>query len=110
MRNQMTYTDICRLLSEDIDDRFALILGYDDFQVWLDSKTNKYYYLEGGMNDASECYEVKIIAQLKYDVKHDLQIDHMTAGQILHELFLCDCCGEYVSDGKIEYLWFAKIT
>lgn len=105
----MTYTDLCRLLSADIDDRFALILGYDDFQVWFDSKNNKYYYLEGGINDASECYEVKIVAQLKYDVKHDLQIDHMTAGQILHELFLCDCCGEHVDDDAIEYLWFERI-
>ena len=105
----MNYTELCRLLSDDIIDRFALILGYDDFQVWLDSETQKYYYLEGGTNDASDCYEVKIIAQLKYDVKHDLQIEHNTAGQILNELFLCDCCGEYVYDGGIEYLWFEGI-
>ena len=105
----MNYQEMCRLLSEDIVDRFILILGYDDFQVWLDSKTEKYYYLEGGINDASVCHEVKIIAKLKYDVRHDLQIDHITAGQILHELFLCDCCGEYVHDEGIEYLWFDKI-
>ena len=60
----VNYTEFCQLLSEDIIDRFALILGYDNFQVWLDQSTNKYYYLEGGINDASECYEVKIIAQL----------------------------------------------
>ena len=106
----MNYTELCRLLSEDIIDRFLLILGYDDFQVWFDKATNKYYYMEGGINDASECYEVKIIAQLKYDVGHNLQIDHATAGQILHELFLCDCCGEYVHDNGIEYLWFCKFT
>ena len=106
----MNYTELCNLLSEDVIDRFSLILGYDDFQVWLDNDTHKYYYLEGCINDASDCFEVEIIARLKYDVKHDLQIDHMTAGQILHELFLCECCGEYVSDGKIEYLWFAKIN
>ena len=104
----MTYTKLCRLLDEDTDDRFSLILGYDDFQVWLDTKTKRYYYLEGGINDASDCFEVEIIARLKYDVKHDLQIDHATAGQILHELFLCDCCGEYVHDKSIEYLWFAE--
>ena len=79
----MNYTELCRMISEDIVDRFLLILGYDDFQVWFDNVTNKYYYLEGGINDASECYEAKIIAQLKYDVKHDLQIDHVTAGQLL---------------------------
>ena len=104
----MTYTQMCKLLSDDIDNRFELILGYDDFQVWLDTVTKKYYYLEGGINDASECYEVKIIAQLQYDIKHDLQIDHITAGQILHELFLCDCCGEYVHDEGLEYLWFDR--
>ena len=109
MSNNMTYTKLCRMLDEDVDDRFALILGYNDFQVWLDTKTNKYYYLEGGMNDASECYEVKIIAQLKYDVAHDLKIEHMTAGQILHEFFACDCCGEHVADDAIEYLWFERI-
>ena len=106
----MDYTDLCRMLSEDIVDRFSIILGYDDFQVWLDNDTNKYYYLEGGINDASDCYEVEIIAQLKYGVNHDLQIDHLNAGQILQELFLCDCCGEYVSNGKIDYLWFAQTT
>ena len=104
----MNYTELCKLLSEDIVDRFLLILGYDDFQVWLDTETKKYYYLEGGINDASDCYEVKIIAQLKYDVKHDLQTEHDTAGQILHKLFLCDCCGEYVCDDGIEYLWFDR--
>ena len=104
----MTYTEMCQRLSDDIDNRFEIILGYDGFQVWFDTQTKKYYYLEGGINDASECYEVKIIAQLKYDVKHDLQIDHCAAGQILHELFLCDCCGEYVYDEGIEYLWFGR--
>ena len=104
----MTYTEMCQLLSDDIENRFELILGYDDFQVWFDTQTKKYYYLEGGINDGSECYEVKIIAQLKYDVKHDLQIDHNTAGQILHELFLCDYCGECVRDDGIEYLWFGR--
>ena len=96
------------MLSEDVVDRFTLILEYDDFQVWLDTETKKFYYLEGGINDASECYEVKIIAQLKYDVKHDLQIDHATAGQLLHELFRCDCCGEHVHAEGIEYLWFER--
>ena len=105
----MNYVQMCQLLSDDIENRFELILGYDDFQVWLDTETNKYYYLEGGFNDASDCYEVKIIARLKYDVQHDLQIDHVTAGQILHELFMCDCCGEYVHDDGIEYLWFDRI-
>ena len=104
----MTYTEMCQRLSDDIDNRFEIILGYDDFQVWLDTATRKYYYLEGGINDASDCYEVKIIAQLKYDVKHDLQIEHDAAGQILHELFLCYCCGEYVHDEGIEYLWFER--
>ena len=104
----MNYTELCRLLSEDVVDRFTLILEYDDFQVWLDTETKKFYYLEGGINDASECYEVKIIAQLKYDVKHDLQIDHATAGQLLHELFRCDCCGEHVHAEGIEYLWFER--
>ena len=105
----MTYIELCRLLSEDIDDRFVLTLGYHDFQVWFDTEHKKYYYLEGGINDASGCFEVKIIAKLKYDAKHDLQIDHTTAGQILHQLFLCDCCGEYVHDEGIEYLWFERI-
>lgn len=104
----MTYTQMCKLLSDDIDNRFELILGYDDFQVWLYTVTKKYYYLECGINNASECYEVKIIAPLQYDIKHDLQIDHITSGQILHELFLCDCCGEYVHDEGIEYLWFDR--
>ena len=52
----MTYTKLCSMLDEDVNDRFTLILGCDDIQVRIASKTNKYYYLEGGMNDASECF------------------------------------------------------
>ena len=46
----MTYTEMCQRLSDDIDNRFELILGYDDFQVWFDTQTKKHYYLEGGIN------------------------------------------------------------
>ena len=33
---------MCQLLSDDIENRFELILGYDVFQVWFDTQTKKH--------------------------------------------------------------------
>lgn len=104
----MNFQELCELLSNDTRNRFELILSYDDFAIWKDSTNEKYYYLEGGINDASECYEVVVVARLQYDVLHDLQIEHKGAGELLHQLFVCDCCGEHIYDIGIEYLWFER--
>ncbi len=103
---EMTYSEFTLLLSEDIDDRFQLILDYDDFQIYGEISTGRYFYLECGDNDASDFFEVECVACLIYDVNHNLKISHDTAGIVLSELFDCDMCGEMVDGNNIQYLWF----
>lgn len=86
-------------------DKFDVILSYDDFTVYRETATGRYFYLEGGENDASEFYELELAAVLKYDVIHDLRVRD---GTILSTLFQCAVCGERVLDDCIEYLWFVR--
>lgn len=104
---EMTYSEFTLLLSEDVDDRFELILDYDEFQIFEDKQTGRYFYLECGENDASEFLEVECIARLIYNINHDLIIpDGEEAGFFMADLFDCDMCGEWVNDNNIQYLWF----
>ena len=103
---EMSYSDFCEYLDGDGYDRFESILAYDEFCVYKDKETNKYYYLEGGENDACDFFEVIVVARLIYDINHDINQDNIES---LFNLFECCCCGEYVTDDKIEYLWFEEI-
>ena len=105
----MNYSDMTLLISHDIQGRFELILDYDDFEIYYDNVEHIYFYLECGENDASDCFEVELVASLIYDVNHDLQIPADKAGEILHTLFDCDVCGEHVTDDDIQYLWFKSV-
>lgn len=88
------------------DDKVETILDYEDFAVV--KIDNQYFYYEVSENDADEFCEVEIIAKLKYDVIHDLKIPPETTGLTLSSLFDCFCCGEYVGDESISYLWFEE--
>ena len=105
---EMTYSEFCLLLSEDIDDRFWVVLDYEDFKVFEDMEYGGYYYLEGGENDASDFFEVEKIACLEYSAEHDLMLPSHKVGSILSTLFDADVCGEQVLDDSIEYLWFKR--
>lgn len=100
----MNYSDFTLMLDNTVG-RFYNVLEYDDFSIYKDTYTKKYYYLEGGENDASDLYEVIPVAQLSYDINHDLLIKD---GASLSALFDCDCCGEEVTDKGITYWWFKK--
>lgn len=105
--NKMSYSEFTYKASTDTKDEFELILDYDEFQVYFISSTNQYFYIESSINDASTIFEVELIAELIYSTTHDLKIDHNRAGEILTPLFDCNCCcGEYVNDKNIKYLWF----
>ena len=106
----MNYSEFCQKLSEDVADRYLLVLDYDDFQVWQDTYTNKYFYLEVSENDASDFFEVKVIARLIYDVNNDIKIPADETGRVMSELFDCCCCGEFVADNCIKYLWFDEVN
>lgn len=105
---EMTYSEFTLLLSEDTDDRFQLILNYDDFKIYGEVSTGRYFYLESGKNNANDFFEVECLACLVYDVNHDLKITSEESGVMLSELFDCDVCGEAVNDDNIQYLWFKE--
>lgn len=97
------YYEVLELIDQD---KVDLLVDYDEWQIWIDFKNGKYYYVETGENDADTAYEVQEIARLSYSVEHDLKIPHDKAGIIMSELFDCCCCGECVTDDEILYLWF----
>lgn len=105
----MSYAEFCSAT----DDNDQLILVLDEFNngfhVWYDIPTQSYWYLEVGENDASEFFEVEPIAELAYTITDDLKIDHKEAGALMSQLFDCICCGEYVTDDGISYVWFKKV-
>lgn len=100
----MSYAEFCSATNDN--DQLILVLDepYLEFQVWYDIPTQSYWYLEVGKNDASEFFEVEPIAELAYTVTADLRDDAEPS-----ELFDCDCCGEYVTDDGISYVWFKKV-
>lgn len=103
--SEMSYSEFCEYLDGEGYDHFEVILAYDDFSVYRETSTGRYFYLEGGENDASDFFELELVATLRYDELHDLRIKDDT---ILSALFSCDVCGERALDDHIEYLWFAK--
>lgn len=98
-----TYSDLMQYMDEN-DDKVVDILNYDDFGVIMIG--DQYWYYEKGINDCDEFYEVTIISKLIYNIFCDLLVGEC---DILHSLFNCDCCGEYVNGDNIQYLWFKRI-
>ena len=102
------YTDFC-LYYNTHEEEFEIVLDYDDFQVFLHHESGCYFYLEKSDGDADEFYELELCATLQHDVCHELLIDPAETGEVMSALFDCDCCGEYVTDDYIEYLWFKRV-
>lgn len=84
----------------------VIALDYDSFLIFKDPKSMKYYCID---RDDCEISEVKLVAQLTYDIYHDLQVPAEDAGIRMAELFDCSYCGESVEDNMIEYLWFEHV-
>ena len=74
-----------------------VILDYEEFKVIYDYSTYRYIYV-----DDEDTFEVFLVATLKYDCMHEPTVDAAD----LCGLFDCICCGEYIGDDGIEYLWF----
>lgn len=101
--NFNTYSELMQYIDNNYD-KVEHILNYDDFAVARIG--NELWYFEQGENDCDTFYKVKVIAQLIYDSTNDLQIKEAS---VLHTLFDCTCCGEYVNDNNIQYLWFKAV-
>lgn len=100
----MSYSDFCVALEEEDLDRFRAVLVEDEFYVFKDEHTGRYYFFErNDVNDASDFFEVYPVSSLTYDVNHDIKVKD---GAKLASLFDCVCCGEEVSDETIKYWWF----
>lgn len=102
----MNYSEFMKMLNDDVDGRFQLILDYEDFQAYLDWKQSKYLYVECGENDASTIKELELVASLIYSIDNDIKIPHDNTGEYMNKLFDCDVCGEYICDTNMQYLWF----
>ncbi len=100
---KMNFSEFCEYVNGEGYERFDPILSYDEFTVYSDLETGRYYYLEGGENDADEFFEVELAASLYYDVNHDIKLKR---GETLDYLFDCCVCGENITDDNIQYLWF----
>ena len=96
------YDDYSKFMEEYNDSLdFETILEYDNFKVVYDRKEHRYFYFECGENDASDFYEVNLLARLSPSN------DMLSDGKDLHDLFPCDVCGEKIDDkGVATYFWF----
>lgn len=106
--SKYSYAEFCNAIDED--DNLELILDYEDFCVWRDTLTGRYFYIETGENDASEFCELRLVAKLTYDVNNDLLVEPSKGGETMSKLFNCDCCGEHITDDFIEYMWFKTVV
>ena len=100
----MNYSDFCLWVTKNFND-IEYIISYEDFSV-IKYKNHYFYYEHEYEGSSEDFYEVKIIAQLNYSVNNDIQ---KKDSNILHSLFDCDICGEYVYNNGISYLWFKEI-
>lgn len=76
-----------------------IILDYDSFEVYLED--GDYWFKD--KDEEEQPIKVKPIAILEYDINHEPECD----GKDLSCLFTdYMCCGEYVYDDGISYIWF----
>lgn len=102
MRKYESYSDL--LFDIDNEDYFSYLLSYENsFSVVRDKRDGSCIYFEEAENDASEFFEVRLMAELV--LAPDVDVDEAT----LYGLFDCICCGEQVdADGNCHFLWFKR--
>ena len=105
--SEMTYAEFCSAI--DNDDNLSLLFGTaeeDGWQIWKDEESNRFFYIECGINDASDFFEVVSVARLYYDdvdcvsEKHDVET--------LVDMFDAEICGDQILDDKIIIWWFNR--
>lgn len=101
--SDMNYSEFCLFVDGIENDYVESVICTDDYIIYHDTKNNRYYYLEAGENDASEFYELDLVATLECHLRFDTnEIDY-------ENLFESDCGGFiYVDNNHIRYYWFKK--
>lgn len=105
---KMTYSEFS-LYFDEHDDDFEIVLEYDDFIVYTETETCRYFFYETGENDASEFYELELIASFSYKPENELAKEHLAA-----LIPNADCFGKVLNLPEIEdyveltYYWFKK--
>ena len=103
MEEIKTYSDLMLYLDIHFKE-VEYALDYDDFAVV--KIKDRYIYVEQGLEeDCDVFYEVEPVAVLTYNIAHDIKVK-----EGLEQLFDCDCCGEWVGNDEIKYLWFKKVV
>ena len=101
--SKMSFTEFNFAIDED--DNLSLVIDSDDWQIWRDIESNRYFYIETGINDASDFYEVVPLAKLDYSIIYDIQCDKET---LINMFDSYDFSGEEVTNDKITYWWFIR--
>lgn len=86
-----------RVATRGIANMKQIILDYFAFEVYY--QDGKYFFRD--KDEEGQAVEVKPIATLEYTV--DRQPDDDSIEWLFPD---CMCCGEYVHDNGITYIWF----
>lgn len=101
---EMNYSEFSEYFDAH-EDEFLVVLNYDDFIVYREIKTARYFYYEVNESSTENFYELDLVASVWFLHDQDQKTEDLIT------LFDCDCCGEvtheYDVDG-IVYQWFKR--
>ena len=100
--SEMTYAEFCSVI--DNDDNIVLITGTieDGWQIWKDEITDRFFYIERSINDASDFFEVMPVARIYYDDVNCITEKHDVI--TISDMFDAEFYGDQMFDDKI-ILW-----
>ncbi len=101
---EMNYSEFTQFLDGEGFARLEHIYDEEYFSIYLDKPTGRYFYLEGGENDASEFYELTLLARLELQVKFDI----CDAENELNYEFKAEIHAERTLGDRHEHFWFDR--
>ena len=113
----MNYSEFCLYLNGPDGDGLRLAATQDnsigddlpeEYQIYEEIKTGRFFFLEGGENDASDFYELKVISTLGYINEKPLGMSFKEANKTFMKFFKAKVC-TIRTDGAYTYAtWFIK--